>query len=62
MDNRLDLVFTKYINEVLSPHDALKKLDNKIFIENWDEFNKLSQDYQWKIRNYIDALYKIYGK
>lgn len=62
MDNRLDLVFTKYVNEGSNPNDAIRKLDHKIFIENWDEFNKLSQDRQWKIRNYIDALYKIYGK
>lgn len=61
MDKRLDLIFTEYVNEGLNPHDAIRKLDHQIFVENWEEFNKLSQDQQWKIRNYIDALYKIYG-
>lgn len=62
MDNRLDLVFTKYVNEGLSPHDAIRKLDHQIFVENWGRFNNLPDGDQWKIRNYIDALYKIYGK
>lgn len=62
MDKRLDLVFTKYVNDGLNPDDAIRKLDHKIFVENWEGFNTLPDKQQWQIRNYIDALYKIYGK
>ena len=62
MDKRLDLVFTKYVNDGLNPNDAIRKLDHQMFVDNWEEFNTLPENKQWQIRNYIDALYKIYGK
>ena len=40
---------------------ASQELHWEVFIKHYYDFERLSEEDQWVVRNYMDALVKIYG-
>ena len=45
-----------------NPIWSVDSLEHEVFVEHYFEFEKLDKEDQWIIRNYIDALRKVYGE
>lgn len=61
MEQKLEKRFLEIIRKHMDGLWASQELHWEVFIKHYYDFERLSEEDQWVVRNYMDALVKIYG-
>lgn len=62
IEKTLSDAFLKILEKHNNPEWSYKELNWLVFDKYKNEFYNLSQENQWNVRHFMDALYKIHGK
>lgn len=61
IERRLNQSFLKALEKHGNPQWAREELDWKVFVKYGEQFNQLSEEDQWLVRDFLLALKQVHG-